>query len=296
MKKTKFLTLLALPLILGACQTKWAWWEDDNNAISRYIKMNDASQAIDSSSKNAHLPTFKEEQSTYNTYYKDYLGKFSTETDSNISQTIKATTKRYNNDYVVTNQVSDRQENFLNAKSVSSIKTDTYLMPQSDKSLIQRTITDYGYGDKVGAEATIPYISDVFYLESISIGSTRSSTNITWDLATYGFSKNDEVVIETMATSKSTYTVKFNNKTLSSFVTNTYRQYRLSPVGTAEDGSTTYVMTYSYLKMETIIGSDIFDEPLEEPYLLERMVTVTEWKQVDNGDYDPSQIPTVEVK
>lgn len=295
MKKTKFLTLLVIPVLLGSCQTKWAWWEDDTNAISKYIKMTDASNAIDSSAKNAHLPTIKEEQSTYNTYYKDYLGKFSTETDSNISQTIKVSTKRYTNDYVVTNQVSDREENFLNAKSVSSIKTDTYLMPQSDKSIIQRTITDYGYGDKIGSEAVIPYISDIYYTEALSIGSTRASTNITWDLATYGFSKNNEVIIETMATSKATYTVKFNNKTLSSFVTNTYRQYRLSPVEVTETG-TTYVMTYSYLKMETIIGSDIFDEPLEEPFLLERMITVTEYKMEDNGAYDPSVIPTVESK
>lgn len=294
MKKTKFLTLLAMPILLASCQSKWAWWEDDTNAISRFIKMNDASLAIDSSAKNAHLPTIKEEQSTYNTYYKDYLGKFSTETDSNISQTVKTSTKRYNNDYVVSNSISDRQESFLNAKSVQNVKVDTYLMPQSDKSIIQRTITDYGYGDKVGSEATIPYISDVYYLESISIGSTRSSTNITWDLATYGFSKNDEVIIETMATSKSTYTVKFNNKTLSSFVTNTYRQYRLSPVEVTESG-TTYVMTYSYLKIETIIGSDIFDEPLEEPFLLEKTVSITEWKQADNGDYDPTTIPTVKI-
>lgn len=293
--KNKLILLAIIPLatLLGSCgDTEWSWWEDDNVTIEKFISLKDAQKALDMSSMNFNLATNKSYKMVYNTYYKNYLGKFSTETDSNITSSVNSTSSRYKNDIVVTNSTSNNEQSYLNAKSVANIKKDTYLIPQSNKNITQREILDYGYGEKVGTDTNIPYIDDETYKFALSIGSTLSSTQINWDKATYGFAKNDDIIIETMSSSTGTYVVKFNNKSLTTFVTNNYCLYRLKSF-TKDDKTTDYVLDYSYSKVEVLIGSNIFDEPLSEPYLLEKKESATSYNTKANKEFDTSKIPVI---
>lgn len=288
--------LIILGSTLTACDnTSWAWWEDDNITIEKYVSMKDAMKALDSSATHFDLATASKSKYSRKTYYKEYLGKFSTETDSDISSSMNVVSNKYPNNVVVTNTVSDTSESFLNAKSVQSFSNDTYLICQEDKSILQRSITDYGYGEKVGSNTIIPYSTDETLKLYLSIGSTLSSSSISWDKATYGFSKNNDIIIETMSSSSGSYIVKFNGKTIQTYVTNIYNKYRLKKVEQKQDSSE-YMLDYSYSKIEILIGSSIFDEPLKEPFLLEKTETVTEYSTSVNKDYDISKIPEVKTE
>lgn len=296
MKKKLIVLLLSLVPALTSCgESKWSWWEDDNVEIDKFISLSDAQKAVDSSATNFALANVRTSKETYKTYYKEYLGKFSTETDSNISSSSVETATKYSNDVVVTNLVSSSETNFLNAKSVSSKEVDTYLVAQSDKSFIERTITDYGYGKKIGAETTSPYIDEDTYQETLRLGSKMSSSSITWvdNATTYGFSKNNDVIVETMSSSSGIYTVKFNGKSLTTYVTNTYTLYRFKPLD-KDNADTTYMLDYRYSKVEVLIGSSVFDEPLNEPFLLEKRESSITYENKENPAYDLSQIPTID--
>lgn len=293
--------LLILPLVLmtttlASCNgTSWSWWEENDVTIERYIAQQDASNALILSGENYKLATRKVEKLTYNTYYKNYLGNFSTETDSNIVQSLSITTRKYNNQVIVIESKSDKEESFLNASSVKTENTDTYLVGEGDKSITSTIVKDYGYGEDVISKSTIAYTSDEVYGSYMNIGSTIK-TITDWTKATYGFSKNDKIIIETMATTSGSYTVKFNNNTLTT-VTNTYNLYRLAPI--TIDDATTYYMDYSYTKVETLIGSGIFSTatnpvPLDEPYLLEKSEYSSTYYIEDNGNFDIPTIPTAE--
>ena len=294
MKKTlKFIPLLILPVLLSGCDISWAWWDEDKISIDKYIALSDASKALDDSSKNYTLITSSSIKYSKKTYYKDYLGKFSTETDSNIVESSSVASIKYDNNIIVTSTVTDSEEKFLNAKGVKSYKSDVYSLIDSDKNITIKSFIDYGYGEKTYSESTTLYTNDSKFEKDTSLGSNISSTNIDWNKATYGFSKKNEIIIETMAMVNGSYTVKFNNQTLKTFVTNTYNLYRLKPI-TDKDNNQTYILDYSYTKIEKLVGSNIFDEPLNEPYLLEKEETTKTYNISTNGEFDLSKIPAVE--
>lgn len=280
--------LLTIPL-LSSCNTDWAWWEDKNISIDKYISLSDAQKALDDSSANYQLATIKKEKYSKKTYYKEYLGKFSTETDSDINSSSTSETKKYTNRVVIKELDSSYEESFLNAKSIKNVDQEIYTY--ADGSVITtKNVVDYGYGEKTMSESKKSYTSDEALLKDLAIGSTLASVSVDWNKATYGFSKNNEVIVETMSMTTGSYKVKFNNKTLENFVTNTYNLYRLKPIQEGEN--TIYMMDYSYSKIEKLIGSSIFDEPLSEPYLLEKEETTITYESKDNGDYDIASIPT----
>lgn len=298
MKKTvATLLILSTPILLTSCgEKKWSWWEDTNVEIVKYISLSDAQTAVDSSSLNYKFPTVRTYKQTNKSYYKEYLGKFSTETDSDINSSVIETTSIYNNNVIVSSYVANREEAFLNAKSVSTRNIDTYLLLGDNKSITKKTITDYGYGKKIGSIDTIGYTDDDTYLRNTTLGDRMNSSSISWgdrDRVTYGFSKSDDVLVETMSTEAGSYTVKFNNKSLSTFVTNTYCLYRFKPIDKNAE-NIEYYLDYKYTKVEKLIGSNIFDEPLNEPFLLEKSESSYTYEIKDNADYDTSTIPDVE--
>lgn len=295
MNKNLFILLSIAPLLASCGESQWSWWEDDNTEITKFISLSDAQKAVDSSATNSGLASIRTKKETYKTYYKDYLGNFSTETDSNISSSSVETATKYSNDVIVTNLVSTSETNFLNAKSVNSKQVDTYLVAQADKSFTEKTITDYGYGKKIGSEKTSPYIDDDNYNETLRLGSKMNSASITWvdNATTYGFSKNDDVIVETMSSASGIYTVKFNGKSLTTFVTNTYTLYRFKPLDKG-NADTTYMLDYTYSKIEILIGSSIFDEPLDEPFLLEKRESSITYENKENSAYDINQIPSID--
>ncbi len=296
-KKVLLLLVSSVATLLASCgDKKWSWWEDTNVEIVKYISKDDARAAVDSSSLNYQLATIRTYKQTNKSYYKEYLGKFSTETDSDINSSIIEVASIYNNNVIVTNLTSNREEAFLNAKSVSTRKIDTYLLLEENKSIVKKTIDDYGYGKKIGSEEVIPFSDDDTYAKNTHLGDRMNSSIISWgdtNGVTYGFSKNDDVLVETMSTEAGSYTVKFNNKSLSTFVTNTYTLYRFKAIDkTAENIE--YYLDYKYQKVEKLIGSNIFDEPLDEPFLLEKSESSYTYEIKDNLDYDLTTIPDLE--
>ncbi len=296
-KKSLILLVVSLPALLTSCgDKKWSWWEDTNVEIVKYISLTDAQSAVDSSSMNFTYPTVRTYKQTNKSYYKEYLGKFSTETDSDINASVIETSSIYTNNTIVTNYTSNREEAFLNAKSVSTRTTDTYLLFDDNKSITKKTITDYGYGKKTGSEESIGYTDEDTYLANTTLGDRMNSSSISWadrDRVTYGFSKNDDVLVETMSTEPGTYTVKFNNKSLTTFVTNTYCLYRFRAIDkNAEEIQ--YYLDYKYQKVEKLIGSNIFDEPLSEPFLLEKSESSYTYEIKENQEYNRDSIPDIE--
>lgn len=291
--KISFIGIFLASILLTSCSnSQWSWWDSGNVSIDKFISQNDAMDALESSSKNYALATKSNYRYSYNTFYKDYLGKFSTETDSNVTSSISTEIKKFTNNVTYSHSLNDREEAFLNAKSVSSITTDIYLVAQPDMSILKRTLNDYGYGEKVCNDSSIAYGSDEIFKRNLSIGSTLSASDINWTSATFGFSKNNDVVIETMSTTTGTYTVKFNDLQLKTFITNSYTLYRLKPI-VVEGEKTEYMMDYSYRKIERWIGSSIFDEPLNEPFLLEKSEAITEYSTTEFGAYDLNHLPSV---
>lgn len=292
MKKTLLtFALLLSATTLGACSTEWSWWNNSDISIEKYISREDAMSALDTSSQQYKLPTKTELTSHSQTFFKEYLGKFSTETDSDYDTTTSSNSVKYENNVVVSNAVNNQREEYLNAKSVATIRVDSYLFKKDANAFVNRTITDYGYGDKVCKDIEIPSATEESDKEVTALGSRLSASGINWDKATYGFSKKDEVIIETMNTTSSSYTVKFNGNTMP-IVINEYNLYKLTFVEKVEN-KTHWMMDYSYSKMEVLIGSDIFKEPLKEPFLLEKSETTTKYSRDAVGSYDTSRIPEI---
>ncbi len=293
--KKLYKSLILLPLLpfLASCdESYWSWWEDDNIDIEKYISLSDAQEAIDKSAKNYTLPTIKKNKIVYHTYYKEYLGKFATETDNDIDYSYSETNSKYQNDTIVTNSSLSNEVHFLNAKKIIRENKDIYYLANEDKSILKRTIIDYGYGNKIGSDTLLPN-DELTYDSTMYLGSKMDSSSISWgDRVTYGFSKNNDVIVETMSSSSSTYTVKFNGRLLSTYVTNNYTLYRFKEIK-KEDGVSDYMLDYVYNKIEVYIGSNIFDEPLKEPFLLEKRESSLTYSIKENGDYDKTTIPNI---
>lgn len=290
-KNLKMIFLMTMVIPLTSCENQWAWWEETNISIDKYIALSDAKIALDKSSKNYVLPNSTSTKYSKKTYYKEYLGKFSTETDSDINESTSIVTIKYENNYIVENVVTDSEQSFLNAKSVRSYTKDTYTHFDDSKNIVSDSFTDYGYGEKIYDTKTIDYSTDEKFEQNTSLGSSLSSTSIDWNKATYGYSKKNEVIIETMEMQSGTiYTVKFNGEKLG-FITNTYKLYRLKPI--EKDGETEYMLDYSYEKIEKLIGNSIFNEPLDEPFLLEKEETTKTYSITKNGTFDETKMPEI---
>lgn len=291
-KKIKLLPLLICFMPLSSCSLDFAWWEDNNIKIEKNITLTDAQKNVDKTSKTASLINSYSYKYTKKSYYKEYLGKFATETDSDQNMSCSQTMIKYDNNIIVDNMLIQGEESFLNAKSVNYFSSDIYsLINEEDNTIIKKSFSNNGYGEVAYQEISNTYTNNEKFKNAITIGTYISSSSINWDKATYGFSKKDDVIIETMEMQSSTYYVKFNAKTLSNFVTNKYKLYRLKPID--NEGEQTYIVDYVYEKIEKLIGSSIFDEPLNEPFLLEKEETTKTYNITKNGTFDLTKIPEV---
>lgn len=293
MKKLFLLTLSMFALLpLGGCsETEWSWWEKDNLEIEKEIPEKDAKAALDSSLVNANLIKSVESSYSLNTYYKNYLANYTTEDDSNKTISESTSRKLYDNHVLVTNDVTTKDQVFLHASTASVVKTDIYKFATDTKDIREITSLDYGYTEKEVIEGDIhKYTNEEDFLAQFVIGSRADSQVITGKSATYGFSKNNEIIVEIMETEKSSYTIKFNNSTFP-LVKNIYTVYRLKAIA-SEEKEAEYLVDYYYKASQVLIGFDIFGEPLKAPYVLEKEESVRSYSTESNGDFDLSLIPS----
>lgn len=294
------LLLIAPAFALASCsETQWSWWETENLSIERAIPLDDAKNALDSSL--ANVKTIKTIKTSYTqeTYYKNYLGKYTTEDDSNIkvSQTV--------NDYVYDNFVKVSEINqttdksFLHASTSSKLEIIDYSFALSANSdIYERISSDYGYAEKEVIEVEPhKFISEEDFAEQYVIGPKYNSTILTSaSSSTYGFASNNEIIVETMKTeTNEKYTVKFNGKEYPK-VKNVYTMYRLCPIEKDSEGKSKYVIDYYKQTAQVLIGYDIFGESLKEPFVLEKEETVSAYYRDSNGTYDLNTIPAATTK
>lgn len=291
------LLLISSAFIASSCsETQWSWWETDNLSIERAIPIEDAKNALDSSLANIKTIKCIKRSYTEETYYKNYLGKYTTEDDSNISISTTETTTVYDN-YALVDQLSQTSEkSFLHASTSSRSEVVTYQYANAvNTDIFARISTDFGYAEKEVIELEPhKFINEDDFKEQFIIGPKfNSSILTTTSSSTYGFAKNNEIIVETMRTDTSDkYTVKFNGSEFPK-VKNIYTLYRLCPIETDEKGNSKYVIDYYKQTTQVMIGYDIFGESLKEPFMLEKDETVEAYYRDSNGTYDFSLIPSV---
>lgn len=292
--KTKLLFPLLIASILplaGCSETEWSWWEKDNLSIEKEIPEKDAKAALDSSLLNSQHIKGVDESYSLNTFYKNYLSNYTTEEDSNKTISQSTTARFYDNNVLVTNSVTTKDQSYLHASTASVIKLDSYKFATESKDIREIISEDYGYIDAEVEELPIHrYTNDEDFLAQYNIGSKADSSVITGKSATYGFAKNNEIIVEIMETEKSSYTIKFNNSTFPQ-VKNIYTVYRLKAIESQEKEAQ-YIVDYYYRASQILIGFDIFGEPLKSPYVLEKEELVRSYSTESNGEYDLSNIPS----
>ena len=289
MKKCLLISIALMGVMsITSCNNKWSWWEDKNVTIDRYISKEDAMDAFESSSEHAILVDTAIYKETYNTYYKDYLAKFSTEVDSNVSSSTQASVRRYKNNIIHTQEKTDYEVSYLNAKSVDSKQVNIFsIFDDLSKTIYVRTITEREKGNVSGEEAYLA-LDDESYIDAMTIGSTLSPSSIVWDNATYGYAKNGEIIIETMFTTNDEYKIQFNGNVITR-VLNRYTMYRFKSFKDIAD-NTVYFMDYTYSKTEVLTGRYINGEALSDPYLLEKRETSTTYQINGLENYDTNNI------
>ena len=285
------LTLLTSAMILAGCQNvEWSWWATDNIQIVSGINLDDAKRVVDSSYLNANHFNTKTKSYSYETYYRDYLGSFSTEGDANIIASSSSETKLYSNDVLCTYETSTEEANYLNAHSVSSSKVNRYLVGNAQNTIVETIINDYGYSTPIVTMNTYSVDSSV-YSNMMCVGATLRASDIAWTNATYGFASNDQVIVEEYSSANdATFRVAFTNTTIQT-VTNTYRLYRFASF-IDENGEANFALDYSIERVQVMIGYDIFNEPLANPFELSLETTITSYTNKDNGLFDITTIPT----
>lgn len=293
MKKLVYLVLLAAMLPLAGCsETEWSWWEKDNLSIEKEIPEKDAKAALDSSALNANLIKSVNESYTLNTFYKNYLSNYTTEDDSNKTVSQSVTRRFYDNHVLVTNDTTTKDQTYLHASTASVIVLDSYEFATDVKDIREIVSTDYGYAEREVEELDVhKYVNDDDFNAQFVIGNKTDSSVMAGKSTTYGFAKNNEIIIEIMETEKSTYTIKFNNSTFPQ-VKNIYTVYRLKAIE-SEEKEAQYIVDYYYRSTQVLIGFNIFGEPLKEPYVLEKEESVRSYSTESNGEYDLSQVPAV---
>jgi len=301
MKKqiVSLLILSSVFVLTGCSETQWSWWETENLSIERAIPLDDAKNALDSSLSNIKTIKAIKRSHTEETYYKNYLGKYTTEDDSNISLSETTNTNVYDNYTLVseTNQTEDKS--FLHASTSSKSQIIIYQFAESKNSDINyRYSYDFGYAEKEVAEAEPhKFVGEDDFNAQFVIGPNYNSSILTSTTSsTYGFAKNNEIIVETMRTeTNEKYTVKFNGREFPK-VKNIYTLYRLCPIETDAEGNSKYVIDYYKQSTQILIGYDIFGEALKEPFMLEKDETVEAYYRSSNGTYDLTTIPAVTTK
>lgn len=301
MKKQIIPLLLIAPcFLLGSCsETEWSWWETDNLSIDKAIPLDDAKNALDSSLANIKSIKSIKRSYTQETYYKNYLGKYTTEDDSNLSVSEVINTDVYDNFVCVEDTSLTIDRSYLHASTSSKSEIIDYRFAFSENSdIYERIYSDYGYAEKEVIETEVHrYIGEDDFKEQFNIGPKFNSSIITSAASsTFGFAKNNEIIVETMKTeTNENYTVKFNNSTFPK-VKNIYTLYRLCPIETDEKGKSTYVIDYYKQSIQVLIGYDIFGDALKEPFVLEKEELTEAYYRDSNGSYDINSIPAVTSK
>ena len=291
------LLLISSLFVLGSCsETQWSWWETDNLSIQKAIPLEDAKNALDSSASNIKLIKTLKRSHTEETYYKNYLGKYTTEDDSNISLSETETITVYDNFALVDQTSMTEDKSFLHASTSSKVEIIRYQYAKSENSdIYSRISSDFGYAKKeIYDEEPHKFIGEDDFKEQYIIGPKYNSSILTSATSsTYGFAKNNEIIVETMRTeTNEKYTVKFNQREFPK-VKNIYTMYRLCPIETDDKGNSKYIIDYYKQTIQVLIGYDIFGESLKEPFVLEKDETVEAYYRESNGQYDFSQIPAV---
>ena len=291
------LLLISSLFVLGSCsETQWSWWETDNLSIQKAIPLEDAKNALDSSASNIKLIKTLKRSHTEETYYKNYLGKYTTEDDSNISLSETETITVYDNFALVDQTSMTEDKSFLHASTSSKVEIIRYQYANSENSdIYSRISSDFGYAKKeIYDEEPHKFIGEDNFKEQYIIGPKYNSSILTSATSsTYGFAKNNEIIVETMRTeTNEKYTVKFNQREFPK-VKNIYTMYRLCPIETDDKGNSKYIIDYYKQTIQVLIGYDIFGESLKEPFVLEKDETVEAYYRESNGQYDFSQIPAV---
>lgn len=291
------LLLISSLFVLGSCsETQWSWWETDNLSIQKAIPLEDAKNALDSSASNIKLIKTLKRSHTEETYYKNYLGKYTTEDDSNISLSKTETVTVYDNFALVEETSKTEDKSFLHASTSSKEEIIRYKYAYSENSdIYSRISSDFGYAKKeIYDEEPHKFIGEDDFKEQYIIGPKYNSSILaSATSSTYGFAKNNEIIVETMRTeTNEKYTVKFNQREFPK-VKNIYTMYRLCPIETDDKGNSKYIIDYYKQTIQVLIGYDIFGESLKEPFVLEKDETVEAYYRESNGQYDFSQIPAV---
>lgn len=289
MKKKFVLVLISLSLLpLSSCGSVKAfeWWDTENLSITQSILEKDAKSAYESSLTNIAQLTSSKTSYTINTYYKDYLGNFISETDCNITESRTIFENKYTNDVNVIETKYTREEIYKTAHTNGVVSISNYHVGEKDnKSILERIITNYGYGAKIGTEKVTTYsdleaYTSYFYIQTPSLD-TSSKLN-------YGLAKNKNILIESIQTQNKPYTVNFSGLVINECIQNNYSLFRLKEIE-----NNVYVLDY-YRNLVTLqIGKDCLGNQLNEPFTLEKIETVSAFYTSINTEYDKTLIPVI---
>lgn len=294
MKDKKILLFLVslVTISLTSCTSmKWSWWSEENINIVRGISLVDAQAVVSDASTNYDYFNSRRISYSYQTFYRDYLGTFSSEVDANILISSLAEAHRYPNE--VTHEVIDYTEerNYLTAHQVSTYTSNIYLEGENNTYLEETIVNDYGYGD---LEITINNftLDESTYSSRIALGYIIQQNNINWDSSTYGFASNDQIIIEEYSTStEGTFRIAFTNQTVPT-LTNSYTMYRYLPF-IDENNETHYTLDYMIEREQILTGYGIFgEEPLDAPVLLSSEERVTSLSNENLGNFNKEEIPS----
>lgn len=278
-------------LTLTSCGEQWSWWEKSNVNITKGVLVDDAKNALESSSKRFNKASVSKTGYSKETFLKNYLGDFATEWDSNVKISSSAEYKKYNNEMIVGDSAYTEEVNYPNAKQYSNKSVDSYTSGQQNKDINIKTFTNLGYGDIEGKEIIIAYTTDEAYVANMSIGSTLSVDKINWAHASYGMTDNDSIIIEETNVEQGSISVTMTGQEKIVTTKNTYKKYRFAKG--LENDTTVWTMDYSYEKIEVKIANDVFNEPMKAPFLLEKSERSTTYGFEDNGTFDSSKIPSI---
>lgn len=287
-KRLLLVTPLILTSLLASCSSVKAfeWWDTENITIVKSILEKDAVEAYESSLQSRSELTSKKTSLTINTYYKDYLGNFATEIDGNITESRTIFEDRYSNDVTIFLTKYTREESYKQAHTNGVVTIDNYHVGEaSEKTILERVITDYGYGSKIGTEKIYHYPTSEEYTAGLYI-STPSIDS--WANTTYGLAKNDDVLVEKISSTNVTYHVNFSGLDITECVRNNYELFRFKR---AADNR--FILDY-YHHIESLqIGKDCLGNQLNEPFTLEKTEIVSAFYTKAMTAYDKTLIPVI---
>lgn len=288
--KLILITLIATLIPLSGCANRsWSWWDDDNLSIDKGIRLIDAKNALEKASNNAFMVSKVKQSYSLNEYTKSFKGAFASEIDYDNEESRLSEQERYENDVVITTMSSTKETIYKTAKQYNVTRFENYLIPQNDKSILSRTLIDYGYGSIISGDYLYPFTSESNYEAIINVGAKVDSAAINWNQATYGLAKNKDIIIETFLASF-TSTIKSYDGTDLPIVMSNYNLYRLHEFINASD-EIDYVIDYQIQRNESRIATNYEGKLLNEPYLLRKEETTTLYSCGSLGSFDLENIP-----